>query len=195
MRNSQRQNRIRSVVAGRQRGLTVVLEDIHDPHNVAAILRSCDAFGVQKVFCVYEQEAYVNPKHVGRSSSSSANKWLDIEIFRSTAECIAALKASGQRILTTALGGESVSIMDVDFTRTPTAVVLGNEHRGVSDQLRQASDILFQIPMRGMVQSLNVSVTAGICLYELTRQRTMTRKDVPFSAKEQTKLIEDFLHR
>lgn len=183
------------VVGARQRGVMLVLEDIHDPHNVAAILRTCDAFGVEEVALVYEKEKYVNPKRVGKSSSSSANKWLDFTVYRSSAACIAAVKKAGYTIVATALSDQSVPIERVDFTAEPIAIVVGNEHRGVSQAMRQVSDVAVQIPMRGMVQSLNVSVTAAICLFELTRQRTASGKDFSLPARKQKRLVKDFLER
>jgi tRNA (guanosine-2'-O-)-methyltransferase len=192
---SKRQNRLRDVAAQRQRGIIIVLEDIHDPHNVAAILRTCDAFGVGDVALVYEKEQYANPKRVGKSSSSSANKWLDFMVYRSSEACAAALTKKGYAIYATTLGMGAVPIEKANFAKEPIALVVGNEHRGVSDAMRQAAEVLVHIPMRGMVQSLNVSVTAAICLYELTRQWEASGKDFLLSAKEQKKLVKDFLER
>lgn len=186
---------MREVVTRRQRGVAVVLEDIHDPHNVAAILRSCDAFGIQRVALVYEKEKYMNPKRVGKSSSSSANKWLDFTVYRSSDACVKALKKDGYFLYVTTLGEGAVPIGDADFTKEPIALIFGNEHHGVSDVMRQLSDVTIQIPMRGMVQSLNVSVTAAIFLYELTRQREAGGKDFALQPKEQKKLVKDFLER
>ncbi|MEK7623110.1 MAG: RNA methyltransferase [Patescibacteria group bacterium] len=190
-----RREKIERVVQNRQRGVVVVLEDIHDPHNVAAILRTCDAFGFQQIVCVYEKEEYVNPKRVGKSSSSSANKWLDFTIYRSSAECASALKKAGYRLFVTMLDATAQSLYDTDMTTEPIALVFGNEHRGVSDVMCQASDVKLYIPMRGMVQSLNVSVTAAICLSELSRQRGASKKDYSLPKKEREKLAEDFLKR
>ena len=83
---------IRRVAAQRQRGLAAVLEDIHDPHNAEAVLRTCDAVGVQDAYFVFEQEEYYDPRRIGKQSSGSANKWVDCHIFHSTAACITQLK-------------------------------------------------------------------------------------------------------
>jgi tRNA (guanosine-2'-O-)-methyltransferase len=190
-----RKEKIVSVVRSRQRGVAIVLEDIHDPHNVAAILRTCDAFGVQDVRLVYEKESFVNPKRVGKASSSSANKWLDFTVYRSSEECAKGLKKDGYLIYATMLAEDSMPIGEVDFTGEPIALVFGNEHRGVSNVMSQMSDVKVRIPMRGMVQSLNVSVTAAICLLELTRQSEASGKAFTLSAKEQKKLMKDFLER
>jgi tRNA (guanosine-2'-O-)-methyltransferase len=190
-----RRRKITEAVLGRRRGITVVLEDIHDPHNAAAIVRTCDAFGVQRVICVYEREKAVNPKRVGRTSSSSANKWLDFTVYRSSADCIRALRAAGYRIVVTALAPGAVPLAAIDFTAEPIALVFGNEHQGVSAEMIAAADETLIIPMRVMVQSLNVSVTAAICLYEVLRQREASGKDFALSAEEQQRLTADFLER
>ena len=188
-----RREKIERVVQNRQ-GVVVVLEDIHDPHNVAAISEPVMRL-VQQIVCVYEKEEYVNPKRVGKSSSSSANKWLDFTIYRSSAECASALKKAGYRLFVTMLDATAQSLYDTDMTTEPIALVFGNEHRGVSDVMCQASDVKLYIPMRGMVQSLNVSVTAAICLSELSRQRGASKKDYSLPKKEREKLAEDFLKR
>jgi tRNA (guanosine-2'-O-)-methyltransferase len=190
-----RKKKIEDVARARQRGLVLVLEDIHDPHNAAAILRSADAFGVQDVFVVYEQETYANPKRVGKSSSSSANKWLNFTVYRSSAACVAALKEKGYRVVVTALGPQAMPMSGVDFTDEPLALVVGNEHRGVSPDMLAAADVVMYIPMRGMVQSLNVSVAAAVSLYEITRQREASGKDFLLGAREAKQLMKDFFER
>lgn len=166
-----RQQKIDRVARARQPGLIVVLEDIHDPHNAAAILRSCDAFGIQDVYFIFDQEKQYNPRRVGKSSSSTANKWLTYRIFKSSAECFRALKRQKHVTIGTALADQSEDIFTADLAMSKLALVVGNEHRGLSDYALTHCDRLLTIPMRGMVQSLNVSVTTGICLFEITRQR------------------------
>lgn len=193
--SSGRLDKIKRVVQSRQRGVIVVLEDLHDPHNVAAILRTCDAFGIQDIICVYEKEKYVNPKKVGKSSSSSANKWLDFIVFKSSSECVQYLKQNKYRIISTMLDEKAEPLSHSFFTDEPIALVFGNEHRGVSDIMATASDNKVYIPMKGMVQSLNVSVTAAICIAELSRQRQVSGNDFSLGSNEQKKLIDSFLER
>ena len=162
-----RAERFRGVLARRQPDLTVVLENIHDPHNVSAILRSCDAVGVLRVELLYTTEKF---PRIGRKSSSSANKWLDRRPHRSVDACYEALRGEGFRICATHLGGASVSLYALNLT-SPVALVFGNEHRGVSDEAAAKADLRFHIPMMGMIQSLNVSVAAAVSLYETLRQR------------------------
>ncbi len=190
-----RQEKIKKVVSQRQRDITVVLEDIHDPHNIAAILRTCDAFGIQDIVCVYEKEKYVSPKKVGKSSSSSANKWLDFTVYRSSVECVQALKANGYRLFVTMLDETAQPLYDTSMSEGRVALVFGNEHAGVSEAMSMAADVKLYVPMRGMVQSLNVSVTAAICIAELSRQRQTSGKYFSIGKPEQESLAKDFSTR
>jgi len=166
-RSTRRLDKIRGVLSHRQPGLTVVMENIHDPHNVSAVFRSCDAVGVLRVELLYTREKF---PRIGKKSSSSANKWLECRRHRSVDECYDMLHAEGFRIFATHLGARAVSLYDLDLTRK-VALVFGNEHRGVSDEAAAKADANFQIPMVGMIQSLNVSVAAAVSLYEALRQR------------------------
>lgn len=158
------------VAENRQEGI-IVLEDIHDPHNAAAVWRSADCFGFQKIYLIFEKEESFNPKRIGKESSSSANKWLDFEIFRSTEECIKKLKADGYTTYATVLDKEAKKLQITNFKLRKTALMFGNEHRGLSEAAIKMADKKIYIPMKGMVQSLNLSVTAGICMWEIMRQR------------------------
>jgi tRNA (guanosine-2'-O-)-methyltransferase len=166
-RSARRLEKIRRVLAHRQPGLTVVMENIHDPHNVSAVFRTCDAVGVMRVELLYTVE---NFPRIGRKSSSSANKWVDRRKHTSVDECYAALRAAGFRIYATGIGGTSQSLYSLDLTGK-IAFVLGNEHRGVSAEASEKADAQVQIPMLGMIESLNVSVASAVCLYEAMRQR------------------------
>jgi tRNA (guanosine-2'-O-)-methyltransferase len=168
-RTERRQARIRSVLARRQPDLTVVLENIHDPHNVSAILRSCDAVGILQAHAVYTIEE-PPPGAFARQTSASAAKWVDVNQHPSIAACYERLRAEGFRILATSVSPDARRLYDLDFTE-PTALVFGNEMRGVSGEARDLADGIIEIPMMGMVQSLNVSVACAVCLYEALRQR------------------------
>ena len=166
-KKERRKNKIISVVNFRQPSLKIVLENIHDPHNVSAIFRTCDAVGVPKVSLVYNQESF--PK-IGKKSSASAFKWVEREKFKSIEDCFGNLKDEGFNIYASSISDGAVSLYELDLTKK-TAIILGNEHRGVSDSATSLADKKFLIPMFGMVQSLNVSVAAAIILYEALRQR------------------------
>lgn len=166
-RSPRRMEKIKAVLAHRQPDLTLVMENIHDPHNVSAVLRSCDAVGVTRVELLYTVEKF---PRIGKKSSSSANKWLERRRHTSVDECYATLRAEGFTVLATHLGTSSVSLYSLDLTRR-VALVFGNEHRGVSEEAAAKADANFQIPMVGMIQSLNVSVACAVSLYEVLRQR------------------------
>lgn len=168
-RTTRRQERVRSVLERRQPDLTLILENVHDPHNVSAILRSCDAVGVLQVHAVYSIEL-PPPGMFARQTSASAAKWVDVVRHDSIAACTAELRGAGLQILATALGQDSRPLHDWDLTRG-VALIVGNEMRGVSDEALALADGLVEIPMAGMVQSLNVSVASAVCLYEAFRQR------------------------
>lgn len=162
-------NKIARVLKHRQYDLTVVLENIHDPHNVSAIFRSVESIGVDKVYLIYNTNRF---PRIGKFSSASAKKWVATEKYTTPSECFAELRKQGFKIYTTHLSEETqnISLYDLDLTEK-CAIVVGNEHAGVSDEAVALSDKNFVIPMYGMIQSLNVSVSAAICCYEALRQR------------------------
>ncbi len=165
-----RREKIARTVDERQQGI-LIMEDIHDPHNAEAVFRSCDAFGIQHIYLIFEEEEPFNPSRVGRISSSSANKWLTFTTFHSTSECLEAVKKEGYEIVATVLSDRAHNIYEADLSAPRLALMLGNEHRGLTETAIAMADQHLIIPMRGMVQSLNVSVTAAICLFEISRQR------------------------
>jgi tRNA (guanosine-2'-O-)-methyltransferase len=167
MRTERRTAKIDLVLRHRQPDLTVVLENIHDPHNVSAIFRSCDAAGVMEAQLVYTQEEF---PAIGKRSSASAGEWIDQRKFRSVEECYATLRREGFLLFATHLDENAVSLYDLDLTQK-VALVFGNEHRGLSSEAAKYIDANFHIPMMGMIQSLNVSVACAVTLFEAVRQR------------------------
>lgn len=164
-----RVHRLESVILHRQPTLTVVLEDVYDPHNASAVLRSCDAVGVLDIHLVYVNQD-VPRKSFGRTTSASAAKWLNVHYHDSIEACYAQLKSEGFRILATSLQEESRELYDEDLA-APTALVFGNEKDGVSPDGIAGADGSIYIPMQGMVESLNISVSCAVTLYEAMRQR------------------------
>jgi tRNA (guanosine-2'-O-)-methyltransferase len=164
----ERQRRLKRVLDKRQGNITVVLENVFDPHNISAVMRTCDAVGVQDIYVLNNKI----PRHkkFGARSSSSAAKWLTIRQYSDPVECFGDLRRSYSRILTTHLGEDSVSLYELDLTQ-PTALVFGNEHSGVSDEIRSMADGNFVIPQMGIIQSLNISVACAVTLYEALRQK------------------------
>lgn len=165
----ERSNRIKSVLAKRQNDLTVVLENVFDPHNISAVMRSCDAVGVQDIYVLNTRI----PRHKkwGSRSSSSAAKWLTVHQFDDGEACFAALRKKYRTILTTHLSSDAVSLYAVPFTQS-VALIFGNEHAGVSEDIRAMADGNFIIPQVGMIRSLNISVACAVSLYEAYRQKS-----------------------
>ncbi|MDD8017875.1 MAG: RNA methyltransferase [Bacteroidota bacterium] len=166
MKSERRKNKIFQVLAQRQPGLTIVMENIHDPHNVSAMLRSADAVGIHEVQLMYTTQKF---PRIGSKSSSSANKWVGRRRFHSVKECYDQLHSEGFTILATRLDDKAKSVYDFDFTKK-TAFVFGNEHAGVTDEAANLADATVMIPMMGMIQSLNVSVACAVTIYEALRQ-------------------------
>ena len=177
MPTERRLERIREVQSRRQKDVILVLEDVWDPHNAEAIFRSCDAFGIQDVYLIFDQQEPFDPHDIGHRSSASAHKWLSFQSFGSSLDCLAKLKEEGFTTVATALAEDADSLYESTVfdpkVSEKLAIFIGNESRGLSQTVLDAVDTKVMIPMRGMVQSLNVSVTSGIVLFELTRQRSI----------------------
>lgn len=165
----ERSGKFHQVLSQRQADLAIVMENVHDPHNISAVMRTCDAVGIQDIYVINS----VIPKHAyfGPKSSSSAAKWLSIHQFTSIEECIPVLKAKYQKIYTTHLSTDAVDLYAVDFAKESIALVFGNEHDGVSEEMRNHADGNIIIPQVGMIKSLNISVACAISIYEAYRQK------------------------
>jgi tRNA (guanosine-2'-O-)-methyltransferase len=168
-RTSRREQRVYHTLRRRQPDLTVVLEDVHDPHNVSAVLRTCDAVGVLDVHLVYVHEELPR-RAFARSTSGSAAKWVRSFTHAAIDDCYLALRDQGLSILVSALGNQRASLYNTDLSQ-PVALVFGNEQRGASAEAIAGADGTFVIPMMGMVQSLNISVACAVTLFEAMRQR------------------------
>jgi tRNA (guanosine-2'-O-)-methyltransferase len=165
----ERHHKLTSVLNKRQGDIAIVMENVFDPHNISAVMRTCDAVGVQDIFILNTKI----PRHKkwGAKSSSSAAKWLTVHQYENAADCFVALRKSYSTILTTHLSSDAVSLHSIDFTKR-IALVFGNEHSGVSDEIRAMADGNFIIPQVGIIQSLNISVACAVTLYEAYRQKT-----------------------
>ncbi|KAF3444824.1 hypothetical protein FNV43_RR14517 [Rhamnella rubrinervis] len=164
-----RKERFRNVVKNRSYSVCLVVEGLSDFGNVSAAFRSADALGFQSVHVVScdSSKRYRENRHV----SMGAEKWLDIELWDTPKECFEVLKSRGYQIATTHVGMDAVSIYEMDWS-CPTAIVVGNENRGISDEALELSDFHCSIPMKGMVDSFNVSVAAGILMHHAVCDRT-----------------------
>jgi len=165
----EREQRITSVLNKRQENITIVLENVFDPHNISAVMRTCDAVGVQDVFVLNTRI----PRHKkwGAKSSSSAAGWLTIHQYDNAAECFAHLRKRADRIYATHLSSDAVSLYEMDLTGR-IALIFGNEHSGVSDEILPLTDGNFIIPQVGIIRSLNISVACAVTLYEAYRQKS-----------------------
>jgi len=193
-RTSQRIEKLRQVLEQRQKSLTVVMENINDPHNLSAAIRSCDAVGIFGIHIVYHGKQE-KPK-LGRQSSASAKKWVDKSNYENIKECFDKVRAEGKKIYTTHLDSESVSLYDLDLSE-PVALVFGNEHSGVSEEALELADGNFNIPQIGMIQSLNISVAVAVSVYEAFRQRLVKGmyNHPEFDKKEFDVLLNEWLSR
>ena len=164
----ERKHKLTSVLNKRQNDIAIVMENVFDPHNISAVMRTCDAVGVQDIYILNTKI----PRHKkwGARSSSSAAKWLTMHQYENAADCFASLRKKYSKILTTHLSSDAIGLYEIDFTKS-VALVFGNEHSGVSEEIRQLADGNFLIPQSGIIQSLNISVACAVTLYEAYRQK------------------------
>jgi tRNA (guanosine-2'-O-)-methyltransferase len=164
----ERKEKLLNVLSKRQNDITVVLENVFDPHNISAVMRTCDAVGVQDIYILNTKI----PRHKkwGTRSSSSAAKWLTVHQFEQAEECFKSLRQRYSTILTTHLSTDAAGLYELDLTKS-VALVFGNEHSGVSEEIRTLADGNFIIPQVGIIRSLNISVACAVTLYEAYRQK------------------------
>lgn len=161
----QRLARIEQVLERRTRSVVAVLDGLIDPHNIAAVLRSADAFGTQEVHVVRGDEPFVASQRV----TQGTDRWLDVVRHPDAAGCVAQLRAKGYEVYVAEMNG---SARPEELAGRPrVAVIFGNEHLGVAPATRALADGTYAIPMCGFVESLNVSVAAALTLYLATRGR------------------------
>ena len=161
----ERRARLWSVIRGRIGSVTVLMDAPHDPHNAAAILRSCDGLGIPRVHLVPRQEDFA----VGRTVAKGAERWIEVVPHDSPEAALSALHEQG---FTTVATHPEGNLAPEDLSRLPkVALILGNEHDGLRDALHEGAQQSVRIPMRGFVESFNVSVAAAVLLFAATRGR------------------------
>lgn len=158
-----RWNKFQEVVLNRTRHLTIALEDIYQPHNASAVLRSCDCFGIQDIHIVENRNAYTVNPDVALGSS----KWLNLNRYGDTLNCIHVLREKGYRIVATSPHANDTNIDELEIT-APTALFFGTELEGISETVKENADAFVKIPMFGFTESFNISVSAALCLHTLT---------------------------
>ena len=194
----ERIERLKEVASRRQPTLAVVLENVHDPHNIGAVLRSCDAVGVMEVFILYT-ESHLDRDHLelGKRASGGVQKWMDIHLYTNAEACFRHVKGKYDYLLATHLGEAARSLYEIDFTQS-TALLFGNEHDGVSETALAYADGNLLIPQMGMARSLNISVACAVTLYEAMRQRLQAGlygSKNPLSSTECAALAEAYIER
>ena len=163
----ERRQRIEHVAAQRQPDLTIFMERIHKPHNLAAVLRTCDAVGIMHAHAVPGREGLPALNH----TAQGAQRWVQLARHKDSTQGLRTLKSAGFRCVAAHFSERAVDFRSVDYTQA-TAIVLGTERFGVSDEALAECDAEVVIPMHGMTQSLNVSVATALILYEAQRQRS-----------------------
>lgn len=194
---SERAQKYRNVIAHRQ-NMTVILENVHDPHNIGAVIRSCDAIGISEVFILYTQHSYnFLTQKVGKNASSGARKWVKAHYFGNLDECFDAVRSKYPLVYGTHLSEKSSSLFDLDLTQ-PVALMFGNEQHGITDAALEKLDGNFIIPQYGMVQSLNISVACAVSCFEASRQRHqagMYSQEFDPNDSQQNGMFESFVNK
>ena len=164
-----RRRRLTAALDGRTRRVCVALEGLRQEHNFSAVMRSCDAFGVQDVHLLDADDQFA----INREVALGAQKWLTIRRHESAAACLASLRSRGYRIVATSPHEPATPLPELDVSQ-PIALLLGNELHGLPPERLEQADERVAIPMAGLVESFNVSVAAAICLYDITRRVRLT---------------------
>lgn len=189
----QRLKRLTQVAQYRQRDLTVILENVHDRHNIGAILRTCDSVGIHEVFIIYTEDRLTEENNIepGKTSSSGSDKWIKINLYRDVKSCFAEVKKRYDKIWATALTEQAENLYSLDLTNS-VALLFGNESEGLSEEAVSMADGNFIIPQVGFVRSLNISVACAISVYEAHRQRSILLKDNDSNKAWKENLIEEY---
>ncbi len=184
----------KEVLANRTRHFTVVLENVFQPHNASAVVRSCDVFGIQDVYTI--ENSYVNK--VSRKIAKGSQKWLDFHRFKSevnnTQECFSTLKEKGYQIIATTPHNDSCYLSDFDISKK-SAFVFGVEREGVSDFMMENADGYLKVPMVGFTESLNISVAAAIVLQDVTTRLRKSELNWKLTSQEQLEIYSEWIEK
>lgn len=175
-----RRELFKKVIDQRTDHFTVATQDVYQLHNTSAVIRSCDVFGVQNIHVVEE----MNLKRIDREIAMGAQKWVDINRYTSSKECMTNLKEKGYRIVATS-PHSGIPLQDFDITK-PAAIFFGTETDGLSEEVIRAADEFIKIPMFGFTESLNISVSAAIILQDLTAR--LRKSDIDWEFSEEKKM-------
>ena len=181
----ERRDVLQRTVAQRTHYMRILTENMFHPQNASAIMRHCEAFGIQQIHTVEDRCKFDPSVNIVRGTQ----KWVDVEHHETTAEALAALKSEGYRIVATTPHRCSATPESFDVTKGKFALVFGTEHAGISDEVIEAADDFLMIPMCGMVESLNVSASAAILIYMLSERIRQSVDGWQLSDEEQLKLL------
>ena len=176
---------LQRTVASRTHYMRILTENMFHPQNASAIMRHCEAFGIQQIHTVEDRCKFDPSVNIVRGTQ----KWVDVEHHETTREALAALKSEGYRIVATTPHRCSATPETFDVTKGKFALVFGTEHAGISDEVIEAADDFLMIPMCGMVESLNVSASAAILIYMLSERIRQSVDGWQLSDDEQLKLL------
>jgi tRNA (guanosine-2'-O-)-methyltransferase len=190
---SERLLRFNEVLANRTRYITVVLEELYQEQNASAVLRTCDCFGIQDVHVIEGKNKF----NVNDSIAMGASKWLSIHKSKMAdfqlKECIMQLKTNNYRIVATVSDPQALPLDKFDITKGKTALLFGTELNGLSEECKRYADEFLYIPMAGFTESFNISVSAGIILYDLIRQLHNSEISWQLNEEEKDELILNWL--
>ncbi len=187
--SDERRSKFDDVINFRTRHITIALEDIYQPHNASAVLRSCDIFGIQDIHIIENKNAYTVSRHV----AMGAPKWLNLIKYKATEEnnslnCIKNLKTKGYKIVATTPNTTDCTIENLSIDQ-PLALFFGTELTGISDEVKQYADEFVKIPMFGFTESFNISVSAALCLHTLTSRLHTSDINWQLNSNEKDELI------
>jgi tRNA (guanosine-2'-O-)-methyltransferase len=189
--SEERLARMRDVLTRRTRNLVLVVEDLYDPHNMSAVVRTAEAHGVQELHVVEHRTRFAPHKKI----TLGAHNWMDIQRYGAPEDCLTHLRDRGFQVVTGALTPRSIPIHAIDFAR-PTAMVFGNEHDGLTSAFLDRADQVFQIPMHGFSQSLNISVSAAIATFFAVNERIrLLGRSGDLSPEDQAQILDAWLKR
>jgi len=171
------------VLAQRTNHLTVVAQDVYQLHNTSAVVRSCDVFGIQNIHVIEEKI----PRRIDKEIAMGAQKWVNINRYTSTRDCLKNLKSKGYRIVATSPHEGSQLLEDFDIS-TPAALFFGTERDGLSNEIMEEAETTIKIPMVGFTESLNISVSAAIILQSLTTKLRNSDVTWEFSKEEKDQI-------
>jgi len=194
----ERIERFKKVVKLRQPNLTVILENVHDLHNIGAVMRSCDSVGIFEIYVLQSRTDIQYSKLIlGKRTSAGTRKWVDVHYFTDVEKCFEIVKSKYGKVFATHLDANAKSLYDLNLAE-PMALLFGNEHDGVSDEALSFCDGNFIIPQVGMVQSLNISVACAVTLFEAYRQRAKKgffNENIQMQDKQQEELFNEYVKR